>query len=274
MRGRPKSQPTMFCFISPETSVPKDHPIRRIKVLADRALVELSPIFDRMYAAEGRPSIPPERLLKATVLMALYSVRSERQLCEQLAYNLLFRWFLDMDLSEAVFERTAFSHNRERLLAHDVSGEFFRAIVGLAKKEHLMSTEHFTVDGSLIEAWASLKSFKKKDDDDPPPPRGGGKNPDVNFHGERRANETHASTTDPDAKLARKGFGKEAKLAYTANALMENRNGLLVDLRVAPATGFAEREGALQMIGETLMGTKPITVAGDKGYDTRDFVAQ
>jgi transposase len=264
----------MFCLISPETAVPKDHPIRRIKQLADEALAELSPIFDQMYASEGRPSIPPERLLKATVLMALYSVRSERQFCEQLQYNLLFRWFLDMDLSEAVFERTVFSHNRERLLAHDVAGEFFRAIVGVAKKERLMSTEHFTVDGSLIEAWASLKSFKRKDDDDEPqPPQGGAKNPEVNFHGEKRSNETHASTTDPEAKLARKGFGKEAKLAYTANALMENRNGLLVDLRIAHATGYAERSGALQMIGETLVGKQRITVAGDKGYDTRDFVA-
>lgn len=274
MRGHRKSQTSMLCLISPETAVPKDHPIRRIKQLADAALAELSPVFDRMYAADGRPSIPPERLLKATVLMALYSVRSERQLCEQLAYNLLFRWFLDMDLSEAVFERTVFSHNRARLLAHDVSGEFFRAIVGLAKKEQLMSAEHFTVDGSLIEAWASLKSFKKKDDDEPPRPQGGGKNAEVNFHGEKRSNETHASTTDPDARLARKGFGKEAKLSYTANALMENRHGLLVDLRIAPATGYAERDGALQMIGETLIGKQRITVAGDKGYDTRDFVAE
>jgi transposase len=272
MRGHRKSQPSIFCLISPETAVPKDHPVRRIKQLADVALRELSPVFDRMYAAEGRPSIPPERLLKATVLMALYSVRSERQLCEQLTYNLLFRWFLDMDMTEPVFERTVFSHNRARLLAHDVSGEFFRAIVGLAQKERLMSTEHFTVDGSLIEAWASLKSFKKKDDDDPPT-QGGSKNPDVNFRGENRSNETHASTTDPEAKLARKGFGKEAKLSYTANALMENRNGLLVDLRVAPATGYAEREGALEMIGQTLVGKQRLTVAGDKGYDTRGFVA-
>jgi transposase len=272
MRGRKSAQPSMFCLINPDSLVPASHPIRKIKELADDALEQLSPIFDAMYADEGRPSIPPERLLKATILMALFSVRSERLFCEQLAYNLLYRWFLDMDMTEPVFERTAFSHNRERLLAHDVAGEFFRAVVGRAKKERLMSSEHFTVDGSLIEAWASMKSFKKKDDDDVPPPAGGGKNPSVDFHGERRTNDTHESSTDPEAKLARKGMGKEARLAYLANALMENRNGLLVDLRVAQATGTAEREGALEMLNEALPGMGSITVGADKGYDTRSFV--
>jgi transposase len=273
MRGRVKTQTSMLFLGRPDDVVPKDHPIRRIKKLADEALVELGPIFDRMFGERGRPSIPPERLLKATILMALYSVRSERLFCEQLGYNLLYRWFLDMSMAEEVFDRTAFSHHRSRLLEHDVANEFFRAVVERAKRQRLMSGEHFTVDGTLIEAWASLKSFKKKGGDDHEPPDDP-KNPTVNFHGETRNNETHESTTDPDAKLMRKGLGKEAKLSYNANALMENRNGLLVDLRIAQATGRSEREGALQMIGETLVGQRRITVAGDKGYDTRDFVAQ
>jgi len=273
MRGHRKQQPSMLCMVSPESVVPKDHPIRKIKKLADEALKELSPVFDRMYSEAGRPSIPPERLLKSMLLMALFSVRSERLFSEQLGYNLLFRWFLDMDMTEEVFDRTVFSINRERLLAHDVAGEFFRTVVEAARRGHLMSSEHFTVDGTLIDAWASLKSFKKKDGKDEPPPDDP-KNPSVDFHGEKRTNETHESTTDPEAKLMRKGRGKEAKLSYLANALMENRSGMLVDFRVALATGVAEREGALQMIGETLMGEQPITVAGDKGYDTRDFVAE
>ena len=272
MRGKTKPQPSMFCLISPDSVVPKDHPIRKIKELCDEILRDMSPLFDRMFGSTGRPSIPPERLLKATVLMALYTVRSERMLCEQLGYNLLYRWFLDMDLSEEVFDRTVFALHRKRLLEHDVASDFFRAVVERARGKRLISSEHFTVDGTLIEAWASLKSFKRKDDDEPPP-SGGGRNAEINFRGEKRTNETHASTTDPDARLARKGNAQEAKLAYTANALMENRNGLLVDMRVAPATGFAEREGALQMIGETLTGSTSITLGADKGYDTRAFVA-
>jgi transposase len=276
MRGENKSQSSMMCLLSPETAVPKDHPIRKIKVLADDVLRELSPLFDAMYGTVGRPSIPPERLLKATILMALYSVRSERLFCEQLGYNLLYRWFLDMDMTEDVFDRSVFSLHRKRLVEHDVAADFFHAVVARAKGKRLISGEHFTVDGTLIEAWASLKSFKKKDEksDDEPPPAGGAKNPEVNFHGETRTNETHESTTDPEAKLARKGNGKEAKLAYTANALMENRNGLLVDFRVAPATGRAEREGALEMLEETLQGEQAITIGADKAYDTKDFVAR
>ena len=266
----------MLCLLSPESAVPKDHPIRRIKALADDVLRELSPLFDQMYGAVGRPSVPPERLLKATILMALYSVRSERLFCEQLGYNLLYRWFLDMDMTEDVFDRSVFSLHRARLLEHNVAADFFHAVVARASGKRLISNEHFTVDGTLIEAWASLKSFKKKDkrDEDEPPPAGGGKNPEVDFHGETRTNDTHESTTDPEAKLARKGNGKEAKLAYTANALMENRNGLLVDLRIAHATGRAEREGALEMIEETLVGEHAITVGADKGYDTKDFIAR
>lgn len=274
MRGKDSKQSSMLCLMSPEGMVPERHPARRIKKMADECLVTMSSTFDAMYAGTGRPSIPPERLLKASLLMALYSVRSERQFCEQLGYNLLFRWFLDMDMVEPTFDATTFTKNRERLLAHDVAGEFFRAVVEHARKAHLMSSDHFTVDGTLIEAWASLKSFKKKDanDDDAPPPEDPG-NPMVNFHGEKRTNETHASTTDPEAKLARKGRGKEAKLAYSAHALMENRNGLLVDLRVAEANGYAEREVALAMLDEHKTVRGPATVGADKGYDTHDFVA-
>ena len=266
----------MLCLISPESVVPERHPIRRVKALADNALEKLSPTFDAMYATVGRPSIPPERQLKAMLLMALYTVRSERMFCEQLGYNLLFRWFLDMDMVEPAFDATVFTKNRQRLLEHDVAGEFFRAVVERAKAAKLMSSEHFTVDGTLIEACASLKSFKKKDggDDDAPPPPDDPGNPTVNFHGEKRSNATHASTTDPDAKLARKGDGKEAKLSYSAHALMENRNGLLVDLRVAAATGRAECETALAMLDDTKEHAGHITVGADKGYDTAEFVAE
>ena len=275
MRGKDAKQSSMLCLMSPEGMVPERHPARRIKKMADDCLATMSATFDAMYAGTGRPSIPPERLLKASLLMALYSVRSERQFCEQLGYNLLFRWFLDMDMVEPTFDATTFTKNRERLLAHDVTGEFFRAVVEQARKAHLMSSEHFTVDGTLIEAWASLKSFKKKDakDDDAPPPDDPG-NPTVNFHGEKRTNETHASTTDPEARLARKGRGKEAKLSYSAHALMENRNGLLVDFRVAEANGRAEREVALSMLDEHKTVRGPATVGADKGYDTHDFVAE
>lgn len=263
----------MLCLMSPESMVPERHPIRRIKKLADDCLAQLSATFDKMYSATGRPSIPPERLLKASILMALYSVRSERQFCEQLGYNLLFRWFLDMDMVEPTFDATTFTKNRERLLAHDVAGEFFAAVVGQARRARLMSEDHFTVDGTLIEAWASLKSFKKKDgsgDDQTPPDDPS--NPTVNFHGEKRSNETHVSTTDPQSRLARKGRGKEAKLSYSAHALMENRNGLLVDFRVAEANGTAERDVALTMLDENKLRRGSITLGADKGYDTREFV--
>jgi transposase len=271
MRGADKKQSSMLVLMSPETRVPQDHPLRAIKKLADEALGKLSAVFDAMYASGGRPSIPPERLLKSMLLMALYSVRSERQFCEQLDYNLLFRWFLGMDMVEESFVPTVFSHNRDRLIVHDVAGEFLRAIVERARKAKLMSADHFTVDGTLIESWASLKSFKKKGDDGKTPPDDPG-NPTVDFHGEKRCNETHESTTDPDARLARKGRGKEAKLSYSAHALIENRNGLLVDLQMDVADGHAERRMALEMLDNNVPGTRRITVAGDKGYDTGDFV--
>jgi len=264
----------MLCLLSPETVVPAAHPARRIKDLADEALAALSGEFDRMYSEIGRPSIPPERLLKATVLMALYTVRSERLFCEQLGYNLLFRWFLDMDMTEPSFDPSTFSKNRQRLIEADIAKQFFARVVELAKDGNLMSDEHFTVDGTLIEAWASLKSFKKKEGSDEKEPPDDPGNPTVDFHGEKRSNETHESTTDPQARLARKGRGKEAKLAYSGHALMENRHGLLVDLQIAEANGRAEREAALQMLDEELPGERPITLGADKAYDTRDFVEQ
>jgi transposase len=273
MRGTTKQQDSMFSLRTPGDRVPKDHPVRRIKDLADGALATLSPTFDKMYSRMGRPSIPPEQLLKASLLMALFSVRSERQFCEQLDYNLLFRWFLDMGMEEASFDHSTFSLNRERLLEHDVAKQFFAAIVTQAKKAGLVSSEHFSVDGTLIEAWASLKSFRPKDEDknDKPPPDDKG-NPTVDFHGEKRSNETHESTTDPEAKLARKGNGKEAKLAFCANGLIENRNGLLVGLNVMLATGTAERDAAIRLLHDNVPGKRRVTVGGDKGYDTKDFI--
>jgi len=272
MRGTDTKQGSMLCLMSPETVVPTKHPLRRIKVLADAALAELSPAFDAMYSTEGRPSIPPERLLKATLLMAFYTVRSERLFCEQLDYNLLFRWFLDMDMIEESFDHSTFSRNRDRLIEHDIAKRFFAQIVDQARRAKLMSDEHFTVDGTLIEAWASLKSFKakgKRKNQDPPDDPG---NPNVDFHGEKRSNETHESTTDPEARLARKSNGTTAKLSFSAHALMENRHGLLVDLRVAEANGRAERDVALLMVDEELPGGKQVTLGADKAYDTGAFV--
>ena len=273
MRGIDTKQSSMLCLLSPETVVPATHPARRIKRLADQALARLSPQFDRMYSLVGRPSIPPERLLKASVLMALYTVRSERLFCEQLDYNLLFRWFLDMDMTEPSFDPSTFSKNRQRLIEADIAKQFFARVTEQATEAKLMSHEHFTVDGTLIDAWASLKSFKERGSDEQGPPDDPG-NPTVDFHGQRRSNETHQSTTDPEAKLARKGRGKEAKLSHSGHALMENRHGLLVDLRIDEANGRAEREVALQMLDDELPGEKPITLGADKAYDTHDFVAQ
>ena len=266
----------MLCLLSADGRVPTDHPLRDIKKLADTALKALSPVFDAMYAEEGRPSIPPERLLKASLLMALYTVRSERQLCEQVGYNLLFRWFLDMDMVEESFDHSTFSKNRERLLKHEVAAQFFGTVVAQARAARLMSAEHFSVDGTLIEAWASMKSFRPKDEGSgrPPGASSGDSNRWVDFRGEKRSNETHESKTDPESKLTRKGPGQEAKLCFSAHALMENRNGLLADFRIAPATGRAERETALEMLDETLPGDRPLTLGADRGYDTQQFVGQ
>ena len=272
MRGEERRQRSMLVVVNLEERIPKEHPLRRIKQMADAALKELSPIFEQMYSPLGRPSIPPERLLKASLLMALYTIRSERMFCEQLDYNLLFRWFLDMELDEPSFDHSSFTANRDRLLEHEIGGDFFRRIVAQAQARGLLSNDHFTVDGTLIEAWASLKSFKRKGQKPGAGPDDPG-NPTVNFHGEHRSNATHQSTTDPEALLARKGKGKEAKLCYSANALVENRNSLLIDLQVEPADGLAERRAAVAMADERLAGSHRITLGGDKGYDTREFVA-
>ena len=245
-----------------------------IKELADARLAELSPVFDEMYSAVGRPSIPPERLLKAQLLIALYSVRSERQFCERLDYDLLFRFFLDMNLDEPSFDASSFARNKERLLRADVARMFFEAVVQSAKGRGLISAEHFTVDGTLIEAWASLKSFKKKGEGPKEPPDDDPSNPTVNFHGEKRSNDTHESTTDPESKLYRKGDGQPARLSYSAHVLMENRNGLCVDVRLAEASGWSERREALAMIDDgPRRGIHVGTLGADKAYDTSDFVA-
>lgn len=266
MRGKDTKQSSMLCLMSPEERVPAGHPLRSIKKLADAALAELSPVFDEMYAKGGRPSVPPERLLKSMLLMALYSVRSERQFCEQLDYNLLFRWFLDMDMVESAFVPTVLTHNRERLLEHEVAVRFFRVVVEQARAKNLMSAEHFSVDGTLIEAWASTKSFRPKDDNDDD------NNGWSDFSGTKRRNDTHESKTDPESKLWRKGKGRESKLSYMAHALMENRNGLLVDFRITAASGTAERDAAINMLNESLPSGNRITLGADRGYDSRDFV--
>ncbi len=270
MRGDHRIQGAMFSYVSLEQRVPRDHPLRPIREMVDEALRELSPRFEGLYASTGRPSIAPERLLRALLIQILYSVRSERMLMEQLEYNLLFRWFVGLGMDDPVWVPTVFTKNRERLLAGDVAQAFFDAVLKQARKRRLLSSEHFTVDGTLIEAWAGHKSFRLKgkkrrkgSDDDPG-------NPTVDFRGQRRKNETHASTTDPEALLARKK-GKESKLCYLGNVLTENRHGLVVRAELTQATGSAEREAALAML-ETLPGGHRITLGGDKHYDTRDFV--
>jgi transposase len=270
MRGADEQPGAMFSYVSLEERVPQDHPLRAIRRITDRALEQLSPRFGALYVHFGRPSIPPEKLLRALLLQALYTIRSERQLMEQLDYNLLFRWFVGLGMDNAVWVPTTFTKNRDRLLEGDIAAAFFTAVVQQAKTARLLSDEHFTVDGTLLEAWASHKSFRPRDED-PPPPDGG--NPTVNFHGQRRANDTHRSTTDPEARLYKKARGREARLGYLGHALIEHRSGLIVQTAVTPATGHGERDAALVMI-ETLASARRITVAADKGYDTRDFVAE
>ena len=271
MRGRAARQVEILAAVTPDTLVPQGHPIRRIKPMVDRALAELSPIFNRMYAANGRASIPPEHLLMACLLMALFSVRSERQFCERLEYDLLFKWFLNLNIMDHSFDHSVFAKNRQRLLDADVAREFLLQIVGQAREQGLLSEEHFSVDGTLLEAWASVKSFRPRDGD--PPSEGGGRNPEVDFHGERRRNETHRSTTDPESRLAKKGKGKEARLCFGAHLLMDNREGLVVDVRLTPADGTSERDAALQMLASA-PGTGRITVGADRGYDTKGFVGR
>ncbi len=284
MRGSTTRQVTMLAVTTDQLVAP-DHPIRRVKPFVEAALAELSPVFDQMYAESGRPSIPPEHLLKACLLMAFYSIRSERQFCERLQHDLLFKWFLDLNIQDPAFDQSSFAKNRGRLLKHDVSRLFFEAILNQARQLHLISNQHFTVDGTLLESWASLKSLKPRGPNlggqrkpkcgqRRPPPSDGDRNPEVDFHGERRANDTHVSSTDGEARLARKGNGREAKLCLAGHLLMENRNGLAVDVIVTLATGTAEREAGLKMLHRQSQRHRKrrLTVGADKGYDTGDFV--
>jgi transposase len=269
MRGADDRSDFLFSYVSPEHRVPADHPLRPIRKMTDAALERLSGRFETMYSELGRPSIPPEQLLRALLLQYLYSVRSERLLIEQLDYNLLFRWFVGVGLDEPIWDHSTFSKNRDRLLAGDVGTAFFDAVLAEARTHRLLSDEHFTVDGTLLEAWASHKSFRPKDTADRPPDDPS--NPTVNFRGERRKNDTHHSTTDPDARLYKKGVGRPAQLAYLGHVLMENRSGLVVDTRVTPADGYGERDAALVMIADRPGGR--VTLGGDKGYDYPEFVA-
>ena len=261
----------MFSYLSPEQRVRQDHPLRRVRAMMDEILERMSPLFDAMYAEGGRPSIPPEKLLRAQLLQLLYSVRSERLLMEEIDYSILYRWFVGLNLDERVWDATSFTKNRDRLLEAAVAKEFLARVVERARRGGLISDEHFTVDGTLLEAWASLKSFQAKGKQDPPPDDPG--NPTVDFHGQKRSNETHESKTDPDALLARKGKGKEAKLSYNGNLLVENRNGLILNAELLQANGRAERDAALLML-EQVPGDGRITVGGDKGFDTAEFIEQ
>ena len=279
MRGKAARQVEMLTAVTPDALVPRGHPIRRIKPIVDKALAQLSPTIDRIYAQNGRASIPPERLLKACLLMALYSERSERQFCERLEYDLLFKWFLDLNIIDHSFDHSVFAKNRSRLLEAEVSREFLLAIVEQARQQGLLSADHFSVDGTLLEAWASLQSFRPRDEDPSAGDGsgnhfradGGGRNPEVDFRGQRRRNETHVSTTDPEARLAKKGPGKAARLCFEGHVLMDNQQGLVVDVMLTPAGGTSERDAAIVMLG-AVPGAGRITVGADRGYDTREFI--
>jgi len=270
MRGSDDRTEGLFSYVSCEARVPTDHPLRPIRALVDEALEVLSPEFEGLYAKVGRPSIPPEKLLRALLLQAFYSVRSERQLMEQLDYNLLFRWFVGLSMDAPVWDATVFSKNRDRVLAGEIAAKFMTAVLNQARLRKLLSDEHFSVDGTLIEAWASLKSFRPKDGSGDPP--GPGRNAEANFHGQKRSNETHASTTDPQAKLYKKGDGQASRMAYMGHLLMENRNGLIVDAELTSATGKSERVAALTLIDRRPSIGKRITLGADKAYDVTDFV--
>jgi transposase len=271
MRGEPERQLAMLTTLSPEELIPADHPIRRIRKVVEVVLADLDSEFDAMYSRTGRPSVPPEQLLKATVLMALYSIRSERAFCERLNYDLLFKWFLDLPIDARAFDATTFTKNRERLLSHEIADRFFALVVAQAKLRRYVSSEHFSVDGTLLEAWASHKSFKPKDGSGPGP-HGPGRNREVDYHGQRRSNQTHQSSTDPQARLARKSNATPAKLCYAGHLLMEHRNALIIDMELTEASGFAERDAALGMLTRLPRRARRRTVAGDKGYDTASFV--
>ena len=271
MRGDDQQQSGVFSYITAEERVPQNHPLRAMRKMVDEALRELSPRFAKLYAKRGRPSIVPEKLLRALLLQVLYTIRSERQLMEQLDYNLLYRWFVGLNPDDRMWDVTVFTKNRERLLKGHIAQAFFEKVLEQARAQSLLSEEHFTVDGTLIEAWAGQKSFQRKGTPPEPPPDGGS-NPTVNFHGEKRSNQTHQSTTDPEAMLYRKSGGSESKLSYLGHVLMENRHGLVVDTRLTGATGTAERDAALDMAARIPGGTRQVTLGGDKNYDTRDFV--
>lgn len=274
MRGIPDGQLAMLSSLSTEELIPADHPIRRIRDVVEAVLADLDGAFDDMYSARGRPSVPPEMLLKATVLMAMYSIRSERAFCERLNYDMLFKWFLDLRIDAPSFDASTFSKNRQRLLDHAIADAFFEAVVSQAKLRRYISSDHFSVDGTLLEAWASHKSFKPKEGDGPSErSSGGGRNAEVSFKGQRRSNDTHESTTDPEARLYRKSNNTAAQLCYTGHLLMENRSALIVDAELTPATGFAERDCAAEMLDRLPKRKRRRTVAGDKGYDTKGFVA-
>jgi transposase len=272
VRGKPEQQLAMLTSLSTEDLIPKDHPIRRIRRIVDEVLGELDGEFDAMYSRIGRPSIPPEQLLKATVLMALYSMRSERAFCERLNYDLLFKWFLDLPIDAKAFDPTTFTKNRNRLLEAEIADRFFAAVVRQAQLRRYVSSEHFSVDGTLLNAWASHKSFKPKNG--PPPDTPAGRNREVAWHGQKRSNDTHASTTDPESRLYRKSHNTAATLCYSGHLLMENRNALIVDAELSTADGYAERATAIEMLARLPGRKRRRTVAGDKGYDTRGFVAQ
>ena len=270
MRGSDEQPGYLFSYVSAEARVPPDHPLRPVRGIVEAALRRLSPRFDTLYVKFGRPSIAPEKLLRALLLQVLYTIRSERQLVEQLQYNLLFQWFVGLSLDDAVWDATTFTKNRDRLLTGEIAEAFFAEVLAAARAQGLLSAEHFTVDGTLVEAWASQKSFRPRHEDGPPPSSGG--NPDVNFRGAPRRNATHQSTTDPDARLAKKGGGA-ATLSYAGHVLMENRHGFVVDTRLTPADGYGEIDAALSML-EALPDRPGITVAADKWYDTARFVAE
>ncbi len=272
MRGSDAVAGSLFSYVDLEKRIRPNHPLRVIRGIVNTTLGTLSPAFDALYSLHGRESIPPERLLRALLLQAFYSIRSERQLVERIEFDLLFRWFVGLGVDDPVWDATTFTKNRDRLLAGDVAVKFLATVLSHPKVKVLLSTEHFSVDGTLLEAWASTKSFRSKDGSDPPP--GAGRNGEQDFHDQKRSNDTHASTTDPDARLYRKGRGKEAKLCFMGHALMENRNGLIVAAVATRASGHAERLAALHLIAPHADRPRAITLGGDKGYDTQDFVAE
>jgi transposase len=274
MRGSDERSGSLFSYVDLEARVRRDHPLRAIRQFADAALEALAPEFSRLYSGVGRPSIPPEMLLRAMLLQAFYSIRSERQLMERLEFDLLFRWFAGLGVDDPAWDHSTFSKNRDRLLDGEIAAKFLAAVLAQPRVKRLLSTDHFSVDGTLIEAWASMKSFKPKasDGSDPPPPSSGGRNADVDFKGQKRSNETHQSTTDPEARLYRKGSGMEARLCFIGHTLMENRSGLIVDTRLTAADGHAERNAALSMIEPRADRPRAISLGADKAYDVEDFV--